>query len=59
MLQDVKELKAVVDEFGYYDILVNGVVVAEMVAKHNLAEAVEAVLKDEYGMIAEMLEEED
>lgn len=59
MLQNIKDLKAVVNEQGYYDILVNGEVVGEMVAKHELAEAIEAVLKDEYGMIADMLNEEE
>ena len=58
MLQGIKDLKAVVNEQGFFDILVNGVVVSEMVAKHELAEAIEAVLKDEYGMVADMLEEE-
>lgn len=58
MLQGIKDLKAVVNEQGFFDILVNGVVVCEMVAKHELAEAIEAVLKDEYGMVADMLEEE-
>ena len=55
---DIKDLKAVLNEQGFYDISVNGVVVCEMVAKHELAEAVEAVIKDEYGMVADMLEEE-
>jgi len=58
MLQDVKDLKAVVDELGFYDIVVNGVVVAEVVEKKDLAKAIEAVLKDEYGMVAEMLEDD-
>jgi len=58
MLQDVKDLKAVVDELGFYDIGVNGVVVAEVVEKKDLAKAIEAVLKDEYGMVAEMLEDD-
>lgn len=59
MLQNVKDLKAVLNGQGYYDIEVNGFTVAEMVAKHELAEAIEAVLKDEYGMVADMLAEED
>lgn len=57
MLQGVKDLKAVLNEQGYYDIAVNGVVVCEMVSEQELAEAIEAVLKDEYGMVADMLEE--
>ena len=55
----IKDLKAVLNEQGYYDIMVNGVTVGEMVAKHELAEAIEAVLKDEYGMIADILADED
>ena len=53
MLKGVKDLKAVLNEQGYYDITVNGVTVCEMVANHELAEAIEAVIKDEYGMVAD------
>ena len=59
MLHNIKEFKVNLNNQGYYDIEVNGVVVSEMVAKHELAEAIEAVLKDEYGMVADMLEDED
>lgn len=59
MLQGIQDLKAVLNEQGFYDIAVNGVVVCEMVAKAELAEAIEAVLKDEYGMVADMLNDED
>ena len=55
----IKDLKAVLNEQGYYDIMVNGVTVGEMVAKAELADAIEAVLKDEYGMVADMLEDEE
>ena len=58
MLQNIKEFKVVLNGQGLYDIEVNGVVVCEMVAKAELAEAIEAVLKDEYGMVADMLEDE-
>ena len=58
MLQNIQDLKAVVNEQGLYDILVNGVVVGEMVADDELAEYIEWVLKDPDGMIADMLEEE-
>ena len=57
MLQNIKEFKVVLNAQGYYDIAVNGEVVCEMVAKAELAEAIEAVLKDEYGMVADMLNE--
>lgn len=43
---------------GYYDIEVNGEVVSEMVEKAELAEEIEAVLKDKYGMVAEMIAED-
>lgn len=59
MLDNIKEFKVVLNGQGHYDIEVNGAVVAEMVAKQELAEAIEAVLKDEYGMVADMLSEED
>lgn len=59
MLQGIKDLKAVVNEFGLFDIMVNGVVVGEMVAKQDLAGAVEMILMDEYGMVADMLEEDN
>lgn len=59
MLHNIKDLKAVLNEQGYFDIAVNGAVVCEMVAKQELAEAIEAVLKDEYGMVADMLAEEN
>lgn len=59
MLMDIKEMKAVLNDLGYYDINVNGVTVCEMVAKQELAEAIEAVIKDEYGMVADMLKDED
>ena len=51
----LKEFKVVLNEGGLYDIMVNGVVVCEMVSKQELAEAIEAVLKDKYGMVAEQL----
>ena len=59
MLQGIKEFKVVLNKHGYYDIMVNGEEVCGMVAKHELADAIEAVLKDEYGMVADMLNEED
>lgn len=59
MLQGIKEFKVVLNGQGFYDIAVNGVVVCEMVAKQELAEAIEAVLKDEYGMVADMLAEDE
>lgn len=58
MLYEIEEFKVVLNEQGFYDIMVNGVTVSEMVAKHELAEAIEAVLKDEYGMVADMLNDE-
>lgn len=58
MLQGIKEFKVVLNAQGYYDIQVNGEVVCEMVEKQELADAIEAVLKDEYGMVADMLENE-
>lgn len=57
MLHNIKEFKVVLNAQGYYDIRVNGEVVCEMVSKEELAEAIEAVLKDEYGMVADMLNE--
>ena len=59
MLHNIKDLKATVNELGHFDIMVNGLTVCEMVAKQELAEAIEAVLKDEYGMVADMLAEEE
>lgn len=59
MLHNIQDLKAVLNEQGYFDIVVNGVTVCEMVAKQELADAIEGVLKDEYGMVADMLSEED
>ena len=59
MLHNIEEFKVVLNEQGFYDIAVNGVVVCEMVAKNELAEGIEAVLKDEYGMVADMLKDED
>lgn len=59
MLHNIEEFKVVLNGHGYYDIMVNGVTVSEMVAKHELAEGIEAVLKDEYGMVADMLNDED
>lgn len=59
MLHNIKEFKVVLNEQGYYDIMVNGVAVSEMVAKHELADAIEAVLKDEYGMVADMVNDEE
>ena len=58
MLQGIQEFKVVLNNQGFYDIMVNGETVCEMVAKVELAEAVEAVLKDEYGMVADMLNED-
>lgn len=58
MLHNMQELKAVLNEQGFYDIAVNGMVVCEMVAKAELAEAIEAVMKDQYGMVADMLAED-
>lgn len=58
MLHNLEEFNVVLNEKGYFDIMVNGVTVSEMVAKHELADAIEGVLKDEYGMVADMLEEE-
>lgn len=55
MLNGLKDLKAVLNDGGHYDILVNGIAVCEMVSKQELAEAIEAVLKDEYGMVADMI----
>lgn len=59
MLHNIQEFKVNLNKQGYYDIAVNGVVVSEMIAKQELAEAIEAVLKDEYGMVADMLNDED
>lgn len=59
MLQNIKDLKVALNEQGLYDIAVNGVVVCEMLAKDELAEGIEAVLKDEYGMVADMLNDEE
>lgn len=59
MLQGIQEFKVVLNGQGYYDIMVNGEVVSEMVAKHELADGIEAVLKNEYGMVADMLKEQD
>jgi hypothetical protein len=58
MLQGVKDLKAVLNGQGFYDVLVNGEVVGEMVAKQELADYIEWVLKDPEGMVAEMLAED-
>ena len=59
MLHNIQEFKAVLNDQGYYDIMVNGETVSEMVAKHELADAIEAVLKDEYGMVADILNGEE
>lgn len=59
MLQNIQEFKVAVNKQGYYIIIVNGEVVSEMIAKDELAEAIEAVLKDEYGMVADMLKDEE
>lgn len=59
MLHNIQEFKVVLNEQGFYDIAVNGEVVCEMIAKLELAEAIEAVLKDEYGMVADMLAEDN
>lgn len=59
MLQDIKDLKAVVNWQGFYDIEVNGVVVGEMIAKEELADYIEWVLTDPEGMVADMLAEEN
>lgn len=59
MLQGIKDFKVTLNDMGYYDIMVNGETVCEMVAKDELAEAIAAVLKDEYGMVADMINEED
>lgn len=59
MLNGLKDLKAVLNDGGYYDILVNGFTVCEMVSKQELAEAIEGVLKDEYGMVADMINDEE
>ena len=59
MLKDIKDLKAVVNWQGFYDIEVNGVVVGEMVAKDELADYIEWVLTDPEGMVADMLAEEN
>lgn len=58
MLENIKDLKAVVNWQGFYDIQVNGVVVGEMVAKEELAEYIEWVLTDPEGMISDMITEE-
>ena len=58
MLHGIKEFKVVLNGQGYYDIMVNGETVCEIVAKQELAEAIEAVLKDEYGMVADMIKED-
>ena len=59
MLQGIKDLKVTLNDMGFYDIMVNGETVCEMVAKHELADAIEAVLKDEYGMVADMIKDEE
>lgn len=59
MLHNIEEFKVVLNEQGFYDIAVNGVVVCEMVSKLELADAIEGVLKDEYGMVADMLKDEE
>jgi hypothetical protein len=59
MLQDIKDLKAVVNWQGFYDIEVNGVVVGEMIAKDELADYIEWVLTDPEGMVADLLAEEN
>ena len=58
MLKGIKELNAAKNELGYYDIMVNGETVCEMVAEDELADAIAAVLEDEYGMVADMLKED-
>lgn len=58
MLQNIQEIKAVLNELGYFDIVVNGVVVGEMIAKHEIADAIKGVLIDEYGMVADMIKDE-
>lgn len=58
MLHNIQEFKVVLNNQGFYDIMVNGEVVSEMIGKHELADAIEAVLKDEYGMVADMLEDD-
>lgn len=57
MLNNIKEFKVVLNGQGFYNIVVNGEVVSEMIEKQELAEAIEAVIKDEYGMVADMLKE--
>ena len=59
MLHNIQEFKVVLNGQGYYDIMVNGVTVSEMVEKQELADAIEAVLKDEYGMVADMVNGEE
>lgn len=59
MLKDIKDLKAVVNWQGFYDVEVNGVVVGEMIAKEELADYIEWVLTDPEGMVADMLQEEN
>ena len=58
MLKNIKDLKAVLNSQGFYDIMVNGVVVGEMLGKGEIAEYIEWVLNDPDGMIADMLDEE-
>lgn len=58
MLQGIKELKAVLNEQGFYDVMVNGELVGEMISKYELAEYVSYVLQDPEGMMADILKEE-
>ena len=53
----LKEIKVVLNGQGFYDILVNGVEVAAMLVKEDIAEAIDGIIKDPYGFIADMLED--
>lgn len=59
MLKDIKDLKAVENKHGFYDIEVNGVTVGEMVARDELAHYIEWVLSDPNGWVKDMLAKDD
>ena len=51
----IYELKAVQNEKGYYDIVVNDEVVCGMLVQEEIAEAVEYILKDPHGFVRDMI----
>lgn len=53
----LREIKVVLNEQGFYDIMVNGIEVSAMLVKEDIPGAVEEIIEDPYGFIEEMMEE--